>query len=60
MSIRIVGVALVHNEDVFVERAIRNVADFCDRIHVADAIERLSERGNESLSEDRSPKDPYG
>jgi len=36
MSIRIVAVALVHNEDVFVERAIRNVADFCDRIHVAD------------------------
>jgi hypothetical protein len=27
---------LVHNEDVFVERALRNAAGFCDRIHVAD------------------------
>jgi hypothetical protein len=33
---QIVGIALVHNEDVHVERAIRNVADFCDRIHVVD------------------------
>jgi len=32
----IVGVMLVHNEDVFVERALRNAAGFCDRIHVAD------------------------
>ena len=31
-----------------------------DRIHVADAIERLVERSRESLSDDRSPKDPYG
>ena len=27
---------LVHNEDVFVEQALRNAARFCDRIHVAD------------------------
>lgn len=27
---------LVHNEDVFVEEAIRNAAPFCDRLHVAD------------------------
>jgi len=33
---RIVGIALVHNEDLFVEQAIRNVIDFCDRIHVVD------------------------
>jgi len=33
---QIVGVMLVHNEDVFVERALRNSAGFCDRIHVAD------------------------
>jgi hypothetical protein len=33
---RIVGIFLVRNEDVFVEQAIRNVADFCDRIHVVD------------------------
>jgi catechol 2,3-dioxygenase-like lactoylglutathione lyase family enzyme len=29
-------------------------------IHVADAIELLVERSRDSLSEDRSPKDPYG
>jgi catechol 2,3-dioxygenase-like lactoylglutathione lyase family enzyme len=28
-------------------------------IHLADAIERLTARGRASLSEDRSPKDPY-
>lgn len=38
-----------------VERGDRSI----DRIHVADAIEQLSEQ-RESLSEDRSPKDPYG
>jgi glyoxalase family protein len=30
-----------------------------DRVHVADAIEGLIERSRESLSDDRSPKDPY-
>jgi hypothetical protein len=35
-SPRIVGSLLVRNEDVFVERALRNVAAFCDRIHVLD------------------------
>ena len=30
-----------------------------DRAHLADAIERLTTRSRESLSEDRSPKDPY-
>jgi hypothetical protein len=29
------------------------------RIHVADALERLVERSRGTLSEDRSPKDPY-
>ena len=38
-----------------VERGDRSI----DRIHVADAIEQLSAEGNESLSDDRSPKDPY-
>ena len=33
---RIVGSVLVRNEDAFVERAIRNVAAFCDRIHAVD------------------------
>ena len=32
----IVGIALVRNEDVFVERAIRNAVDFCDRLIIAD------------------------
>jgi catechol 2,3-dioxygenase-like lactoylglutathione lyase family enzyme len=30
-----------------------------DQVHLADAIELLAERSRESLSEDRSPKDPY-
>lgn len=36
MTVRIVGSVLVRNEDVFVEQAIRNVAAFCDTIHVVD------------------------
>jgi catechol 2,3-dioxygenase-like lactoylglutathione lyase family enzyme len=30
-----------------------------DQVHLADAIERLTERSRESLSDDRSPRDPY-
>ncbi len=37
------------------ERDDYNIAE----IHLADAIERLTERSRESLSDDRSPKDPY-
>ena len=33
---QIVGSILVRNEDRFLERAIRNVAAFCDRIHAVD------------------------
>ena len=33
---RIVGSVLVHNEEVFVEHAIRNAVAFCDRIHAVD------------------------
>jgi glycosyltransferase involved in cell wall biosynthesis len=33
---RIVAVILIRNEDLFIERVIRNVLAFCDRIHVAD------------------------
>jgi hypothetical protein len=36
--LRVVGSTLVRNEDVFVEQAIRNVAAFCDRIHVVDHV----------------------
>jgi hypothetical protein len=35
---KIVGVVLVHNDDLFVERAVRNVAEFCDRIHAFDHV----------------------
>jgi len=35
---QIVGSVLVRNEDAFVERAIRNVAAFCDRIHAVDHV----------------------
>jgi catechol 2,3-dioxygenase-like lactoylglutathione lyase family enzyme len=31
-----------------------------DRIHVADAIEAIVTRSRASLSDDRSPRDPYG
>ena len=33
---QIVGIALVRNEDLHVEQALRNVAAFCDRIHAVD------------------------
>jgi hypothetical protein len=38
MAARIVGIVLVHNEDVFVGQAVRNVVGFCDRIHVVDHL----------------------
>jgi len=42
---QVVGIVLVSNEDVFVERAIRNMAAFCDRIYAVD-----------HLSSDRTPE----
>lgn len=33
---RIVAVILVKNEDLFIEQVVRNVLDFCDRVHIAD------------------------
>jgi hypothetical protein len=33
---RVVGIVLVRNEDVFVERAVRNVLDFCDELLLCD------------------------
>ena len=38
-----------------VERGDYNIA----RVHLADAIEALTTRSRASLSDDRSPKDPY-
>jgi hypothetical protein len=38
-----------------VERGDYNI----DREHLADAIEALTTRSRESLSDDRAPRDPY-
>jgi hypothetical protein len=35
---QVVGSVLVRNEDLFVEQSIRNVAEFCDRIHAVDHV----------------------
>jgi hypothetical protein len=35
---QVVGVVLVHNDDLFVEQAVRNVVEFCDRIHAFDHV----------------------
>jgi glyoxalase family protein len=49
------GEVLLEAHRIRVEREDHHI----DRVHVADAIERLAERSRESLSDDRSPKDPY-
>jgi hypothetical protein len=36
--VRVAGIVLVHDEDVWVERVVRNIAPFCDRVHVADHV----------------------
>ena len=46
---------LLEAHKIRVERGAYNI----DQVHLADAIEMLTERSRESLSEDRSPKDPY-
>ncbi len=38
MSVEVIGVVLVRNEDRFVEQAILNVAGFCDRIYAFDHV----------------------
>jgi catechol 2,3-dioxygenase-like lactoylglutathione lyase family enzyme len=49
------GEVLLEAHKLRVERGDHHI----DRVHVADAIERLTERSRASLSDDRSPKDPY-
>ena len=49
------GDVLLEAHRLRVERGEHHI----DRVHVADALERLVERSRESLSDDRSPKDPY-
>jgi catechol 2,3-dioxygenase-like lactoylglutathione lyase family enzyme len=46
---------LLEAHKIRTERGDYNIA----QIHLADAIEVLSERSRDSLSSDRSPKDPY-
>jgi glycosyl transferase family 2 len=36
LKVQVVGIALVRNEDIHVEQAIKNVASFCDRIFAVD------------------------
>ncbi len=38
MVAQIVGISLVRNEDIFIAQAIKNVADFCDKIIVLDNL----------------------
>ena len=46
---------LLESHKLRVERGDPNI----DRVHLADAIERLVTRSQASLSDDRSPKNPY-
>src|SRR5882757_9895883 len=55
---KIVGIVLVRNEDIFVERAICNAIDFCDALIVADhlstdqtpaIVQRLAEKYPEKI-----------
>jgi catechol 2,3-dioxygenase-like lactoylglutathione lyase family enzyme len=49
------GEVLLEAHKIRVEREDHHI----DRVHVADAIEALVARSRESLSDDRSPKNPY-
>ena len=46
MTVQLVAVFLVRDEDVFLERAIRNVAHVCDRMY---AIDHLSSDGTAEI-----------
>ena len=46
---------LLESHKLRVERGDYNI----DRVHLADAIEALITRSRQTLSDDRSPKDPY-
>jgi glyoxalase family protein len=49
------GEVLLEAHKLRVERGDHHI----DRVHVADALERLVERSRASLTDDRSPRDPY-
>lgn len=38
--LQIIGIVLVRNEDLYVERAVRNIAGFCDRLFLCDHASR--------------------
>ena len=47
---------MINAHRIRVERGDHHI----DKIHLADAIERLVERRQDTLSDDRTPRDPYG
>ncbi|HEV7310154.1 VOC family protein [Ensifer sp.] len=47
---------LMEAHRIRIERGDYNIAD----VHLADAIEALTERSRQTLSSDRRPKDPFG
>ena len=49
------ALSLLEAHKIRVERGDYNI----DQIHLADAIETLVKRPRESLSDDRSPRNPY-
>jgi catechol 2,3-dioxygenase-like lactoylglutathione lyase family enzyme len=51
----LLGEVLLEAHKIRVARGDEHIAE----VHLADAIETLTERRRESLSSDRSPKDPY-
>ena len=55
-------VGFTHAEVLLEAHKLRVARDehHIDRAHLADAIEAMTERSRESLSDDRSPKNPYG
>ncbi len=36
MGIKIIGICLVKNEDIYIERVLKNISSFCDEIRVVD------------------------
>ncbi len=38
MTVKIIGIVLIKNEDIYIEQILRNILDFCDKIVVADNL----------------------
>jgi hypothetical protein len=41
MSIKIVGICLVKNEDIYIERVLKNVVNFCDQLRVVTIVQLI-------------------